>query len=380
MKALQRTPSKRLRVLHVLAALRGYGAERVVMDLLPELQSESTLAAGLTIYSSQVEEDDRKSLPFEIYEAGRQNRGDYLFLHRIVKAIRGFAPDVVHAHTHVGKYWGVIGSALARTPHIVYTEHRPCDPRRSLLDRIADRPVQNLMQRVVTFFPAQRTFLSKRDSIAQSKIATIANGLPSGSFCGGDAAEGRRRLGLSRSELGVLLVGRLGYPKNQQLALRALAALDPALRRRVRLIFAGGGENEPLVKLAHELEVVERVSFLGYRSDLAQLMAGCDVLLMTSLCEGMPLTLIESMLMGIPVVTTPWIGASEMLGDGRFGLITPGWKPENVAESLERALTRDRLNEMLVQRARSFAASEYAVSKMARAHEKLYAELHGAAG
>lgn len=366
-----------LRVLHVLPTLRGYGAERQVMDLLASLQSPALSAGALTIYGSGTEEQ-AALLPFQVLEGGRTRRADYFFLHRLTAQMRRFKPDVVHAHTHVGKYWGRLAAMMSGIRRIVFTEHNPCDPRRSLLESIVDPIMHHYTDRVVTFFAEQRLELAVRDRIAVDKIVTIPNGLPppeaGAAFM--DRAAARKLLGVPDERFAMLLVGRLEYQKNQQLAMRALAALDGTARGGVHLFIAGtGSDDEALRELACALDIEQNVSFLGYRNDVRALMRGCDLLLMTSLFEGMPLSLIEAMLAGTPILSTPWTGVREMLDDGRYGFITSGWQPESVAESVERAMLSPGARIAMAQRALVYARETYSISRMADAHKKLYAEL-----
>ena len=127
--------SSKVRVVHILPSVRGYGAERLIVELLKHLSSPVIDASLLTIYSPPPGE----RLPFSISHAGRKHRKDRLFLWRLVREIRRLKPDIVHTHTHVGKYWGRVAALLAGATRIVHTEHNPCDFRpRSPLERLAE--------------------------------------------------------------------------------------------------------------------------------------------------------------------------------------------------------------------------------------------------
>lgn len=365
-----------VRVLHVLPALSGYGAERQVANLVPLLQSPDLTAGVLTIYRRPQTDAEEKTYP--VLDCGRVKRSDYLFLHRLVARIREFKPDIVHAHTHAGKYWARAAAVLAGVPALVYTEHNPCDPRRNGVERLIDPVLHRMTQRIVTFFGEQRRALSLRDRVPIEKIVTIPNGLFLNTSAE-PAANLRERLHLRADRYAVLVVGRLEFQKNQQLALRALARYEAGKNAQPHLYFAGGGSDEDsLRELARELAIEERVSFLGYRSDVHALMAASDAVLMTSHFEGMPLTLIEAMLAGTAIVSTPWTGVREMLDDGRMGFITSGWEPADVAETLARALQSSGARTAMVQRARAYVEQNYSITRMAQRHAALYADLAGA--
>ena len=295
----------------------------------------------------------------------------------MTRAIRRFKPDIVHTHTHVGKYWGRFAAVLAGARCIVHTEHNPCDVRRTRVERVADWLLHRTTARVVTFFSEQVAALSRQERLPPGKMLAIQNGV---TLVDGhaDRAVARERLALRDDEFAIVLVGRMEYQKNHALALRAFSALEPATRERSVLLFVGAGENEPVLRdLAAGLGIASRVRFLGYRTDVASILPGADVLLMSSWFEGMPLALIEAMLAKVPIVTTPWMGASDMLDRGNYGLIAAGFAPEDVAAAIERAHANPELRRALAERAERHARQAYDIRRTADAHRKMYLRLCG---
>ncbi|HVA38915.1 MAG TPA: glycosyltransferase [Candidatus Dormibacteraeota bacterium] len=369
----------RIRVLHVLAKLKGYGAERQVLNLLPLLPNAEIEVGVLAIYDSRLTDEERAQLGLPAFEVGRRSRNDYSFPLRLVREIKAFAPTIVHTHTHVGKYWGRAAARAAGVPIIVHTEHNPCDPRRNPLERLIDPFLNARTARVVTFLSEQRESLARYDGLPPEKVTIIPNGLfpppPAGPE---QRARAREMLGLSGEERAVLVIGRLEHQKNQRLAIEALAALPDALRVRMRLFFLGnGGQEATLRELVRGRALDDRVTFLGYRTDAAALLPGADLLLMTSLFEGMPLVLIEAMFAGVPILTTPWVGARSMIADGVHGYVAESWDPLILARALERALTGDVGRAAVAERARAHALAAYDIHRMAEAHRALYVELAG---
>jgi glycosyltransferase involved in cell wall biosynthesis len=371
--------SGKVRVLHILASIeRGYGAEHQVVELLKRLPSSAFDAALLTIYATPPAE--REGLPFPVLYGGRQARKDMLFLGRLVHEIRHFQPDIVHTHTHVGKYWGRLAAVIARVPLIVHTEHNPCDFRRTALERAADWVLQRATSRIVTFFREQGVSLSAFEQFPIEKLVIIPNGLPLPEARSADRVESRKALGIPANKYAILVVGRMAFQKNQSLALRALAAMRDDVRREVVVLFVGSGNDEVVLRgLARALQVDEHIRFLGYRSDVPALLAGADLVLMTSWFEGMPLALLEAMIAGVPIVSTPWLGARNMLGDGRFGFMTPNYDASRVAAEVERALARPVARRQVAERALRHVDEEYGIGRMVDAHTRLYLQLQGAA-
>jgi L-malate glycosyltransferase len=362
-----------MRVLHILPSMQGYGAERQIMLLLPELHQ--TMSVGLvTIYTPSSEQ--RAGVTFPVEDAARNGRRDFTFIRRLVARISAFEPDIVHTHTHVGKYWGRFAAAAAGVRTIVHTEHNPCDPRRSFLDRFGDRALDSHTTRYVTFFPEQCGKLAQIDGVRIEKIDVIPNGLAFGAIANPDRARGRELLGVPNDQGAILLVGRMEYQKNHELALRAFAAMTEAERRATVLFFAGSGDFEVGLRgLAASLGISDRVRFLGFRNDVAYLLAGADLLLMTSRFEGMPLTLLEAMHAGVPILTTPWIGSQTMLGDGKYGCIASAFDPSVVAREIAKAFAHRDSMQQIADRARQYVRTEFSLQRMAEAHRALYHKL-----
>ena len=261
----------KVRVLHILPSVRGYGAERLIVELLKYLPSDEVEAELLTIYEPPA--DARETLPFNVLDAGRKDRRDRLFVCRLIREIRRSKPDIVHTHTHVGKYWGRVAALLAGTKQIVHTEHNPCDFRRTPLERAADWILHRGYGARRHLFREQGTALVERESLPKQKLVLIPNGLtlPQPTE---DRATARERLGIRSDQFAIMTVGRMEYQKNHVLALRAFAQLPENVRKRTVLFFAGSGKEEDVLRgLAFALHIGEQIRFLGYRNDVPELVS-----------------------------------------------------------------------------------------------------------
>jgi glycosyltransferase involved in cell wall biosynthesis len=363
-----------LRVLHVVSTLKAYGAERQVFELLPALADRGVHVGAVAVYSANLGPDEERALHGAAVSVGRRGRSDYGFMPGLTQSIRAFRPDVVHTHTHVGKYWGRPAAKLAGVRALVHTEHNPCDPRRNLPERLFDRLYGAFTDRFVVFLPEQRDFLANIESIPADKIAVIPNGLdPEEPAPPGAREEKRRELDLYGDRLAIAMIARLEYQKNHELAFRAIARLAPDLRTKAVLYVIGAGPLEDdLRALSRNLGIAESTRFLGYRTDVPALLRAADVLLNTSRFEGMPMTFIEAMLARIPIVTSPWLGASSMLERGDLGFLSAGWDDGDVAAALTRALTDEKSRARCAELAAVRARSAYTLERTASAHCEVY--------
>ncbi len=357
-----------MRVLHVIADLGTYGAERLVSRLLEEFDDPGVESAALTVLAPR---GPRPGLAVPVFAADRRGHRDVGFLGRMVGAMRRWRPDIVHTHTHYGKYWGRLAAVAAGVPRIVHTEHNS-EFGSATLFRAFDLVLNPRTDAVVTFSAVQRERLIREERLRPERIVVIPNGIPLTAPAPGARERARATLGAREGERLVLHVGRLSAVKNQTLAIEALALLD----ERTRLVLVGdGADRAALEAAARERGLAERVAFLGYRDDAAALLAGADALAVTSRNEAMPLTVIEALLAGAPVVSTPWAGASDMLGGGAYGLVADDFSPAAFAAALGARFADEAAARERAERGAVFARAEYDIRTTVRRHAELYRAL-----
>ncbi len=357
-----------MRVLHVVSDLGTYGAERFVARLLEAFDAPDIETAALTVVAPR---GPRPPLPVPVFAADRRGHADVGFLGRMIGAIRRWRPDLVHTHTHYGKYWGRLAAVLAGVPRIVHTEHNS-EFGSPAVFRAFDVGLDPRTDAFVTFSPVQRERLIRQERLPAERIAVIPNGIPLAAAPAGDPAAARAALGAAAGEPVLVHVGRLAPVKNQRLAVEALALLGaPA-----RLVLVGeGADHAALAALARARGVADRVALLGYRDDAAALLPGADAAVVTSLNEAMPLAVIEAMIAGVPLVSTPWSGARDMLGAGAYGLVAADFTPAAFAAALRARFADPAAARARAERAAAFARTEYDIRTTVRRHAELYRAL-----
>jgi len=365
-------PVRQLRVLHVISSLSGGGAENLVSALVPRFNQQLFETAIMPIYSSTLNGPLANDLSgVTIIEIGRRGRFDAAFFARMVRAMRTWRPDIVHTHMHNGKYWGRLAAKASGVPIILYTEHNPCEDLRIKVERVVDRALNGLTDGIITFFEPQRQIIAASNKLSLKKIMVIPNGIvhresPTAS----STDEIRPSLGVHRSIYAIVTIARLQARKNQQLAIRMMAAIPPEVRCRTRLFIVGsGGDDGMLKRLATELRVDDSVVFTGNRSDVDKILHEADLFFLPSLAEGMPLAMLEAMSVGVPVLSTPWIGVHGLLEDGRWGDILPDWDSSTAASRIIAHLNDRHSDRAKARDAQAHVRATYNIDRTARLHE-----------
>jgi glycosyltransferase involved in cell wall biosynthesis len=189
-----------------------------------------------------------------------------------------------------------------------------------------------------------------------------------------------------RAELGIApdtpLVGTMGFLRYPKAIDNLVRAADP-LRRMVpgvKVLIAGDGPDRPMVEgLIEELDLHDTVMLLGLRSDVPDLLATLDVAVCPSDSEGSPLSIMEYMDAGLPVVSTNVGGVPDLIDPGVHGLLVERRDPHGLAQAMAELLSdRERAVEM-GRRGRERRAQEFDIDVMVRNVEKLYLDLYAKA-
>jgi glycosyltransferase involved in cell wall biosynthesis len=361
-------------VVHILESLKTGGAETLVRHLAAGFEPSEFELILLSVYQDRLSESERLSLRARSISIGRKGRSDLSFFPRLVAALRELHPDIVHCHISAGRYAGRAAAILAEVPAIVFTEHGgdPWDLGRSVINRV----LHARTARFVTFTESQRRRFAASEHVALDRISVIPNGVaipPTG-----DRFELRRQLGIAPSAFALYLPARLTQQKNQVLAIKAFAEIASS-RENWRLVIAGAGPLENLLRAETAKLLPGRVAFLGFREDASALCRCMDAFVMCSTWERMPLALGEAMRAGLPVVSTPWDGVEDFLGDGVTAILSSGYSVAEFTHALLRLEDR-RLCASISARARQFADDVFDIDSCVRRHATLYREVLSLAG
>jgi glycosyltransferase involved in cell wall biosynthesis len=184
------------------------------------------------------------------------------------------------------------------------------------------------------------------------------------------------------------IIGRLTHVKNHRLLLEAARDLkDRSKHQEFRFLLVGDGElKEELVRHAAELGLDKTVMFTGWKKEMPSLYVMLDAVALTSLNEGTPVTLIEAMAAGKPVIATDVGGVRDLLGAvdtrscngyklARHGILIPSGQRDALAKALLFASENRALLNRMAQQASSFALREFGLERLTRDLDALYREL-----
>lgn len=378
--------TQRIRVLRIIDRLNvGGPAIHAVLATqgLDKARFETTLVTG----SVEPGEADMSYLARErgvelvvIPSLGRELRPlrDARTFLALLAVVRRTRPDVVHTHKAKAGALGRLAALACRVPVRVHTFHGHVfhgyfGPARTRAFVAIERALGRLSTRLIALSQGLADELSARYAVApRSRFAIVPLGLDLAPFASATGTL-RAELGLPPERKLVGIVGRMVPVKDHHTFLAAGARLV-ARRADVDLVAVGGGELEPELRAAAgRLGLDGRIHFLGWRRDLPGIYADLDVVALSSVNEGTPVTLIEAMSAGVPVVATAVGGVPDLLRHGaRGGLVPPG-DPEALAAAIERALSPEA--RARAQALQGEIIEAYGAGRLCRDLESLYEAL-----
>jgi glycosyltransferase involved in cell wall biosynthesis len=197
-----------------------------------------------------------------------------------------------------------------------------------------DRVTAFMADHFVAVSNGVKEHLMRNAHLPERTVSTIYNGVVVGNSAGFDLSALMNQIGLNADERILMTAGRLHRQKGYDLLLEALSVVQKSFSGVKLLILGEGEEEKSLKKLAHSLEISEKVLFLGLRSDVDRLLQCCEMFVLTSRWEGFPNVLLEAMAAGKPVVATAVGGVRELVVDKVTGILVPPQDETALADAI----------------------------------------------
>jgi glycosyltransferase involved in cell wall biosynthesis len=304
---------------------------------------------------------------------------------RLAKIICAVRPDVVHTHTAKAGAVGraaVMLSGFRRRPVVVHTFHGHVlqgyfGRAGTLLFRAIETVLARATDRLVAVSPEVRDELVTLGVASEKKFSIIRLGIelePRVAF-DGDTVEIRRRHGIPAETFVVGWFGRMTAVKRTDDLLATLSELRERGVDALLLLVGDGSDRGRLEQRAHDLGIARHCLFLGYQEEVGTWYALCDAVILTSASEGTPVTIIEALAAGRPVVATAVGGVPDVVDEGETGYLVPSGDTTAMADRLERLARDPELRSAMGSEGRERVLRRYAVERLVGDVDELYRAL-----
>ena len=318
---------------------------------------------------------------------------DVAALARLFELLRRFRPHIVHTHMAKAGAVGRIAALLynasrvttgRRAPaRLVHTYHgHVLDGYFSATTATAFTAVERALARrtdaLIAVSTAIRRDLVERHRIGGGRFRVVPLGFDLSRLAAigpSDREAARRELGIDADARVASFVGRLTAIKRPELFIEAADRVAHA-DRRARFLVAGGGELEAAVRAAAAARGLSaRISFLGWRRDVAPIYAASDLVIISSRNEGTPVALIEGMAAGVAGVSFAVGGVPDVIASPDLGVLVPDGDVDALAAAVGQLFSDDRRRLDIGARARRSALERFGVERLTRDLAALYREL-----
>ncbi|MCS6777274.1 MAG: glycosyltransferase family 4 protein [Chloroherpetonaceae bacterium] len=360
----------------------------LLTDLLDRSKYQTTLVTGVeapTEGSMRYLAEERGLHPVVIPEMSREIswRDDLVALLKIMRLMRREKPEVIHTHTAKAGFLGRTAALFAlpgRRKRLYHTFHGHVfhsyfHPLKARIFVHIERLLARYTHRIIAVSEQTRQDLIAYKIAPPEKIVVVPLGFDLEPFalCAQHRGALRQEIGAREGEVLIGIVARLVPVKNIALFLQAADCIAERYRH-VRFVIVGDGEcREMLEAQAQQTSGRDRIHFLGYRRDLPRIYADLDIVTLTSLNEGLPVSLIEAMASGCVVVSTCVGGVPELIDDGRTGFLVPSGDVCALVERWEELLERPEMWPGIGEAARQSALQRFHVERLVADIERLYA-------
>ncbi len=373
MTVISQTPIK---VLQLLVTMPVGGAEIMVADIATGLDPArfEVITACLGEPGPMGEELRGRGQRVIGLGLDLKRAGTWTMVGRVRQLLQEIRPDILHTHLYHANLYGRIAALGLGLSGVVATVHN-IYARVKLHRCLANYLLARLGDYVLVFSPQVRADVRRYDRVPEAKLRMLTPGVRlEEPDSGANKEEARRSLGISGFCLGN--VARLEEQKGHDDLLQAVAQVRGEIPDLTLLLVGEGTRQAALQSLTRELGLDQVVRFLGTRRDIPRILRALDAFIMPSRWEGIPLTLLEAMGYGLPVISTRVGRAPEIIQDGVNGRLAPAAAPGALAQALLELYQHPELRAQWGEQARRTVRAKYTLAHFLEQFASIYLELY----
>jgi glycosyltransferase involved in cell wall biosynthesis len=313
---------------------------------------------------------------------------DYKAFRKIDKLIKDYKPDIVHTHASKAGTVGRLAAIANKVPIIVHTFHGHVfhsyfGKAQTLFYKKIERFLAQKSDAIIALSEKQKNELVTEHEICEeNKTRVIPLGFDLARFrdnTDDKRIKFRNRYSIPESCLAISIIGRLVPIKNHRFFLRVIKKLFNNCNSSVKIFIVGDGEEkENLMNYCNELglgdEIGNRLVFTSWIKEVDEVLAGSDIVCLTSLNEGTPVSLIEAQAAGKPIVSTK-VGGIENVVSPNAALLTDVTNENSFYNNLKELVENESLRKRMSEAGWSFVKEKFHYSRLVSDMDKLYREL-----
>jgi glycosyltransferase involved in cell wall biosynthesis len=366
-------------VLFVLPQLSPGGAERMVLALARSLNS-SYFHVYVAYFFDGSLEDDYSGICQRIFHIHKGKGLDFRAMGQLSQIIHIHDIHVINAHHYMPYFYSFPGAKVMHRRRLVYTEHSVAEVNRisgphkcicNFMLRQTDAAIgvsKEIAQRLTAGFP-----------LHADRILSIPNGLDVERYqARTDRVRTRKTLNISANDFVIGSVANFRRVKNHACLVRACHQLSGRFPL-MRFVLVGRGypedaENteDDIRGMISKLDLEDKVVIAGYREDIPELLSSFDIFCLPSLSEGLPMSLLEAMAAGVPVIGSDVAGIRELIIHEETGLLFPSNDHGALGKNVERLFNEPSLRSRIAENALQLVSAHHSLERWSQKYAGLF--------
>jgi glycosyltransferase involved in cell wall biosynthesis len=365
--------AKLINVLHLIETTEPGGAETMLLKIATGLDKEFFSLGGVLGPGWISAELERRNIP--VFYLPLRRSFDLGWVKRLQRIIRERQVRLVHSHEFTTNCYATLAAKNEGIPIICTVHGKNYYPER-YYRRTAYRWVAKNASAFVAVSDDLKRFLHRRLRISNKRIRTVANGIEAEQFDDPclDREKIRRQLGIRNDTVVIITVAALSAVKGHADLLVAAKEVMRCQKNVMFLIVGEGPLETDLRRLSEELGVSPAVRFLGFRDDVPALLRASDIFTLTSYSEGQPVSVLEAMASGLPLIATAVGGTPELVAEGVNGHLVQPRCPRVLADTICRLARDSASRRSLGEAGCALVRKEFSVKRMIAEYAAIYRE------
>ncbi len=369
---------EKINLMYLIQSFSGGGAENLTAILSKELSKNeiTPIVCALEGRGSLVKQLNANKIPhFHLNKKPGKKLNVAL---RLWRFIRNNDIDILHTQNIGPLIYAYFGTRFNKKPVLVHTEHTRLKLEMGKLKSRLYFFYHFILKRLDLFISIAlhiSEYIKNDFGIRSDKIITIPNGVNLNKFSSSKIKSGKHKFHTSKNTLVLGIIAGLRREKEHFTLIEAIRKVSLVIPE-VQLVIVGTGKlDQELREKVDKMDLKNNICFLGYRSDVPEILDALDIFVLTSRYEGLPLCILEAMASGKPVVATDVYGNNEVIKHGLTGVLVPPRDPSLLAKAiLELWRDSEKMKEM-GRAGRRLVEKKYDLKLMVEAYERTYISL-----
>ncbi|WP_291323370.1 glycosyltransferase [Desulfonatronospira sp.] len=353
---------QKTKVMFVVIQLEAGGSERVVLELARGLNRDQ-FEIYVTAFNGGVLEAPLREVCKEIFFIQKRRRFDFSAMIHLAKIVREHRIDIVNAHHYMPCFYSFFGTKILNRKKLIYTEHSV--PEVEGIASGKHGKILNMMLFRINAVVGVSGEITERFKDLyprhSDKFYEILNGVDIEKFKQGEARNDiRRHWGFCNDHFVIGMVANFKKVKNHACLVRAAGRLKD-VHPQLRLLFVGTGfpgdpdsMEEKVRELIRQLGLQDRAILAGYQENIPEMLSAFDLFCLPSFSEGLPVSVLEAMAAGAPVVGSHVRGIKEVVKNRETGLLFTSNNDSELALALEEILSNPSFGQYLANQAANY--------------------------